>query len=406
MKQFICLVKKEWLLLLRDKMALAVLFMMPAFFVLIISLFQFHNRSDSHFSVLFYSQSHGKVVSKIKSELQASAQFDFIDVKEKFNNNLAKAKQAVNTGQYSALIIFPKNFDNAIKKYSKQQLTHTQDGQATPKIKLYFDPAISKYTISGIEQLLTQQILHFQLQISAEMLASILGNKTSIMPSPNNLLETHYASAKAHQLKPNVVQQNVPAWAIFGMFFIAIPIAGILIRERQLTISQRILMAPVSKFTVITARVFAFVIVNLSQLALMLLVGAYLLPIFGLPSLVLVQPVLFLLVSIITAIAATSFGIFIGTAARTYEQASALAPLLIVLAAAIGGIMFPTYLMPSSLQVWSHLSPLNWAQTAFIQVLVRENSLSAIVPSLCNLLMFSIIALSLSSFIQRKTRQR
>ena len=46
------------------------------------------------------------------------------------------------------------------------------------------------------------------------------------------------------------------------------------------------------------------------------------------------------------SLAATGYGLMVGTLAKTYEQASMFGAVSIVIAAALGGIMVPTYVMP------------------------------------------------------------
>jgi ABC-2 type transport system permease protein len=44
--------------------------------------------------------------------------------------------------------------------------------------------------------------------------------------------------------RPTAAQQNVPAWALFGMFFIVVPLSGSLIRERQTGSLLRLMTMP------------------------------------------------------------------------------------------------------------------------------------------------------------------
>ncbi len=47
------------------------------------------------------------------------------------------------------------------------------------------------------------------------------------------LRETNLGKNQEIDVISNSVQHNVPAWSIFAMFFIVIPIAGNMIRERE-----------------------------------------------------------------------------------------------------------------------------------------------------------------------------
>lgn len=396
MKILTCVIK-EWLLLWRDKIALAILFIMPLFFVLVISLLQTHTKNGAdQMPVLLYSADDSVLSRQILDQLNNSQHFKIIDANDKFQHDLSAAQNAVAKGQYQILVVFPENMGADISNYTKLALVANEKKSfKSPVIQIYFDPAVNNAVATLITQALIQSIQQYQLTLSAQLLSNVIGSTVNVPPPADKLLQIQYANIDHIALNPNPVQQNVPAWAIFGMFFIVIPIAGILIKEKELKIDQRLFITPVSKFILLFSRILAFTVVNLLQLIAMFLVGIFVLPLFGLPALQLTSIMLLILIGIITAVAASSCGLLIGSFARTYEQASALGPLLVVLAAAIGGIMLPTYLMPASLQFWSQGSPLNWAQTAFIDLLVRHGNFISICPSLIKLTCLSIITLYL-----------
>src|SRR5690606_18540845 len=87
----------------------------------------------------------------------------------------------------------------------------------------------------------------------------------------------------------NSVQHNVPAWSIFAMFFIVIPIAGNMIRERGDGSLLRIQLIPGSYLEVLAGKMLFYVGICIVQFYLMILVGIYLMPQLGLHSLTLGQ---------------------------------------------------------------------------------------------------------------------
>ncbi|MEM1244252.1 MAG: ABC transporter permease, partial [Pseudomonadota bacterium] len=208
-----------------------------------------------------------------------------------------------------------------------------------------------------------------------------------------------YATLQKKVLKPNTVQQHVPAWTIFGMFLIIIPIAGVMIKEREQGILQRFYVAPVSRVSFLFGRIISFVMVNLIQLVLMLLIGIFFFPLFDLPALNVVGHIgMISVIGICVAFAATGFGVMMGTWAKTFEQAMAFGPILIVIAAALGGIFVPSFLMPNVLKDFLNYSPLYWANNAFMDILVRGEGFLTILPNLLKLLGFFFVTLILTTF--------
>ena len=96
------------------------------------------------------------------------------------------------------------------------------------------------------------------------------------------------------------------------------------------------------------------------------------------------------------ALAATGYGIMVGTLAKSYEQASMFGAVSIVIAAALGGIMIPVYVMPRYMQDISTLSPLAWGLNAFQDVFVRGGNLRTVSPEISFLLIFFIVTITIS----------
>ena len=87
--------------------------------------------------------------------------------------------------------------------------------------------------------------------------------------------------------------------------------------------------------------------INQIQLLLMLLMGTYIVPLAGGEELVIDGGWGGLvLMSVATSICALGFALLIATLAKTPEQATTLGGTAIILLAAIGGVMVPTFVMP------------------------------------------------------------
>lgn len=217
---------------------------------------------------------------------------------------------------------------------------------------------------------------------------------TSSQKIPENIfpLQNHQT------VQANSVQQNVPAWSLFAMFYIIIPLVGTMVLERQSGIYQRLSIAPGARLIMLLGKIIPFCLINMIQLILMLAVGVYILPLFELPTLEL-YPYLgkVLFVGMAASGAAIGFGILIGRWVRTYQQTAVMAPLIIIILAAIGGIFVPPYLMPKSLiHAGQYLSPHCWGQSAFLDVFVRHATWISLLPEVAKLLGFAVLTISLS----------
>src|SRR4029453_10540163 len=85
------------------------------------------------------------------------------------------------------------------------------------------------------------------------------------------------------------------------------------------------------------------------------------------------------------------FGLVLAALSRSRKQLVALSNLVILSLSAVGGSMFPRFLMPESVQRMSLVTFNAWALDGFLDVLWRDQPLSAIVPEVAVLLGWSAI---------------
>ena len=163
---------------------------------------------------------------------------------------------------------------------------------------------------------------------------------------------------------------------------------------------------PVGNGSLLLGKVFAYLAICLVQFGLMLSVGKFILPIFGTPVLELGSaPLALLVVAVSAALAACGYGILVGVLARSYDQASTFGAVSVVIAAALGGVMVPVYVMPRVMQNLSVISPLGWGLDAFLEIFVRGGTLTTILPRVAALGCFFLVCIVFAAFIFRRWRQ-
>ena len=101
----------------------------------------------------------------------------------------------------------------------------------------------------------------------------------------------------------------------------------------------------------------------------------------------------FLIMTLVTALAASSFGLFLATACRTRGQLSGISVVLVLTMSALGGSMVPRYVMSESLQQYGLCTFNAWALDGFDKVFWRELPVEALAPQLAVLLVSGIVML-------------
>jgi ABC-2 type transport system permease protein len=203
--------------------------------------------------------------------------------------------------------------------------------------------------------------------------------------------------------QPTSVQQNVPAWLVFAMFFSVVPLANTLINERQQGTLRRLRTLPISPVLPIIGKWLPYFVINQIQVVLMLLVGVYLMPLLGADSLTLGHSFAgLLLMSIALSVAALGYGILIAVTSRTTEQATTLGGVGNILLAAIGGIMVPKFIMPEAMQHLANFSPMSWGLEGFLDLFLRHGNVSDVLPEAGLLLTFGSVCTVVATLLFRR----
>ncbi|WP_457576251.1 ABC transporter permease, partial [Desulfomarina sp.] len=416
-------ITKELLLLTRDRAGLVLLFIMPAFLVIIITLIQ-DQVTTTTAEILFADRDGGTAGREIKKFFQASTSFELIDTIDGQPVTAVQAEKLVAGGQFHFAVILPENLSRTIEKKSgflvrkqffpEEKLTPPVDG---PTITVWFDPSVQGSfraalnsslgaIIKGIETRQTMEKIFALLpeKIRASMPPAMRSFAADSFSSPDfsvpeilsdstfTAIKQRFATEMGFSVQPTAVQQNVPAWTIFGIFFIVLPLAGSIISERNSGTLKRLKVMPVNYSTVMAGKLLAYTLISLAQFGVIFLASQYILPLFGVERFNAgTELAAFGVVLLAVICAANGYGIFLGTFCRTYEQVSMFGPVSIVIGAAFGGVMVPVYALPDFIRPLSILSPLYWGQAGFYDLLLRQGNLYSILPEAGALFGFGLL---------------
>ena len=211
-------------------------------------------------------------------------------------------------------------------------------------------------------------------------------------------IDEHVAVEESSAIKPNPLQNNVPAFTLFAMFFIVIPLAGSIISEKNQGVYDRLRTLPVSYYSIISGKIMVFLTVCIFQFIVLMSIGEYIMPLLSdLTALDLRVDFIGLFLTLIaSSLAATGFGIIVGTFASTHSQAATFGSVMIVILAWLGGIFVPVHMLPETIKKISMISPLRWGTDAFLGVFTRNEGIGGIWPQLFLLIGFFSFSLMLS----------
>jgi len=397
---------KEIRILSRDKAGLAVLYLMPLMLVFLMVFIQdrsFHVLQEVEIPIIFADDDHGMIGRALQQSLQERALFRFTMVDDSVSNAVAQIKKQVTTGNFKAGVYVPPE----LTAQTKERLSNeTSSVNNLIHLELYFDPTVSQSLQQLVQSSIRETIARAETKLVflnlRDELSAFGAQATSLLPVMDSTfltsgiipVEKNYATRNSGTIVPNSVQHNVPSWSLFAMFFIVIPLAGSMIQERDDGSLKRLMAMPVYYSELLIAKLVVYLLVCWSQFLLMLFVGVFLMPLLSLPALQTGQHVSALILMIfVSALAATGYGLAVGSMARTQQQASSFGSISVIIAAALGGIWVPIFIMPKIMQELSVLSPLSWALNGFQEVFLRGGTIMDVLPNVLPLSVFFLFTL-------------
>ena len=398
----------------RDIGGIVIIFLMPLLLIITITLIQdstFKNLEGSKIPIIFIDNDHSEISKRIESELKASKSFQLLT---EYSEN--SAKEAVFSGEYQMAIVIPQNLTKDINSNidSKVQTIVSSfgleaDSTATKvvaskakDIHLYFDPATNAGFKNSVMNAINKMVFEIENKKIYKAFQDQLGT-TEDLDNKSLITFKEIVPKSALEAKPNSVQHNVPAWALFAIFFIVVPLSINLVKEKSQGTSVRVRVSPTPYYIHILGKTFTYLIICVIQFLLMVAVGVYLFPYMDLPQFDVTGKMFnLIIVTLFAGLAAIGFGVLLGTIADTQEQSAPFGATSVVVLAAVGGIWVPVFLMPEFMQKIAAFSPMNWGLNAYYDIILRNSGIGEISKELIFLFLFYVAMVAIALFYERK----
>ena len=355
---------KDIRILLRDKVGISLMFVMPIILVVVVTSIQnstFQLVNKNRLSILINNSDTGQASKQL---VMAIGKIGMFKVSQVNGPQTEKSITEVMHQQDAMLgIIIPANFSAKVSAKSKsiagkaltsfglQSDTAKKAGEVDP-LTLYYNPILQesiRLSVKGaigsalqlVESRETLRSLYFSInekQLPQNLEDEMLNNKTEVNEIP--------VSKDGTRVTPNATQHNVPAWTIFAMFFIIMSLGGSVVREKVSGSFVRLKTLPTNYMVGLLSKQIVYLGVTMLQATVIFSIGMWLFPFFGLPALNLPAdlPAL-VIVTVICGWCAVSYAICVGVFADTQEQANGFGAVSIVILACIGGLMVPSFAM-------------------------------------------------------------
>jgi ABC-2 type transport system permease protein len=397
---------KDLKILLRDRLGLFVIFFMPILLVIVITSVQnstFELVNNNKISLLVYNQDSGTLGKGLTESLRKIGLFKLQSADSLFSKDDISS-QMHNRDAMVALVI-PQGFTKYIQQNAEEMETRalkdpdSVNAVAAPSVILrdsmlmYYHPVLQSSFRQSIEGALRNAVQVIQgeaivkklyeavnqKEIPADLEKQILFGQMPIAEIP--------VSRSGNRTVPNASQHNVPAWTIFAMFFIVLPLGGAMVKEKNSGSFIRLKTLPASYLYALFSKQIVYGLVTFLQALVIFMIGNKLFPFIGLPALHLPGDVIGLMVvTIVCGYCAVSYAICVGVFSKTTEQSNGFGAISVLILAALGGLLVPSFAMPSNLQKILQLSPLHWALEAYYGLFLEGGKLKDIWMNILSLL--------------------
>ena len=185
-----------------------------------------------------------------------------------------------------------------------------------------------------------------------------------------------------------------------GVMFLLFSCAGAggtLLEEEESGTLGRLISSRAGMSGVLAGKWLFIAMMGMLQLAVMFTWGAL---VFGLPLLPHIPG--FLVMSAFTAAAAAAFGLVLATLSRTRAQLSGLSTIVILTMSALGGSMFPRFLMSETMQKFGLVTFNAWALDGYLKVFWRDSPLLDLWPQVLVLTGLTVVFLAAARMFARR----
>ena len=421
---FFAAVRKDVRILLKDKVGMLLLFLMPVVLVLVITSVQnstFEMVNDNKVGLLVSQQDTGRLAEQLVSDIQKTGMFKVERTTAAPVSNIMK--DSLEKHNALAYLNIPMGYSQTTLSQSDhsarlalRRLGMGDDSIVSvtdePKtLELFYLPVLQKSYVQTIHGAINGAL---EANQKRELIRSLLqrldpsADPDSIMEGTGPqqvMLKEEPVLKNGRSGIPNATQHNVPAWTLFAMFFIVITMGSEIVRERNSGSFVRMKTMPSGFLVPLLAKQFTFLLVTVIQTALIFSLGVWLFPKMGLPALTLPANILPLfIVTLLCGWCAVSYATCVGLFARTQEQTNGFGAVSVVIMAALGGIMVPAFAMPSGMKPILNFSPLHWCLEAYYGLFLEGGGMAELAGYAAPILVIILILQGLILWGLKRTR--
>ncbi|MDO8472967.1 MAG: ABC transporter permease [Dehalococcoidia bacterium] len=177
----------------------------------------------------------------------------------------------------------------------------------------------------------------------------------------------------------------LPGYLVMFVFFVGALGAESIVAERETQTLERLLISGARRSALLAGKFTSAFLRGLGQVILLWAVGVAFFNVdMG------VSPAAVVVISILTVLMASAFGIMLATLVKTRKSAGSIGVTLSIALAPLGGCWWPLFITPAWMQFIGHFTPHAWATIGFNKLMVFGAGFRDVLPEMLALVAFAI----------------
>ncbi len=438
-RRVLTLVRKDFLIFLKDRVAIALGFAVPLVMILVFGLVFGGEGGNTlqELDVLAVNEDLGSAGARL---LRSLDELDEIRILQSLQNDSitldsVKARSRVAQGKASAALIVPRGFSDSLK--SGQVIVYLLEDPRDPITAGVLTGMLQQQVFRTFPGVLPMSMMSTNFGDSAQSrvfagdmrraIERYFGVKFADTSSVGSMFSPEFMLGESEQpgkqtstgfsldsvfsravdIRRKVVvgqnianpgiAQSVAGPAVMFMLFAVGAIGASLLREMRSGTAQRVLLSCATPGEMLCSKYAYAVTMGSIQLAVMMLYGWV---IFDLD--VFHHAGTLPIIIVCASAAMSAIGLITAAICRTEDQAGGLQVIVILGMSAIGGAMFPSFMIPEFVRSVASLTPVHWAMQGFLDVFWREQNLAGIYQECGVLLGMAVVMVWVAVLIFRR----
>jgi ABC-2 type transport system permease protein len=264
----------------------------------------------------------------------------------------------------------------------------------------YFDQEIGGLTPQQRQQMDANLAVLSRLQDQQNENAAQTGSAAaakSTTPDFSGFVSVNVRDVVGEKKRSPMISYYAAAVGVMFLLFTASGASGSLLDESDSGALDRVLSARVTMTTLLAGKLIYSMLLAFLQLTVMFLwaAGVFQLDLFThIPG--------FIVMTAATSFAVAAFGILLASVTRTRAQLAALSTLIVLTMSAVGGSMFPRFLMPDAMKNVGLFTFNSWAIEGYTKVFWRDQSVRHLGPEVSVLLVSGFVLFLLARWFARR----